>query len=32
MIDTGMSHIGFRCVGRAPDPTGPQLDTTVVSS
>ena len=32
MIDTGMSHIGFRCVRRAPDSTGPQLDTTVVSS
>jgi len=32
MVDTGMSHIGFRCVRRAPDTTGPELDTTVVSS
>ena len=32
MVDTGMSHIGFRCVRRAPDSTGPQLDTTVVAS
>ena len=32
MVDTGMSHIGFRCVRRASAPTGPQSDTTVVSS
>ena len=32
MVDTGMSHIGFRCVRRASAPADPQSDTTVVSS
>ena len=32
MIDTGMSHIGFRCVRGAAAPTGRELDVTVVSS
>jgi formylglycine-generating enzyme required for sulfatase activity len=31
MVDTGMSHIGFRCVRRVPEPTGRSLDVTAVS-
>jgi hypothetical protein len=31
MVDTGMSHIGFRCVRKVPEPTGRSLDVTAVS-
>ena len=31
MVDTGMSHIGFRCVRRVPEPTGTSLHLTDVS-
>jgi hypothetical protein len=31
MVVTGMSHIGFRCVRKVPEPTGRSLDVTAVS-